>query len=63
MKIIFLLFVCVFLIGCGFVVREDQQLKTVGIRDSQARETIALIEKQPEDQKIRVWPLRQKFEE
>lgn len=63
MKKISFLFLCGLLVGCGFVVRDEQQLKTVGIKDSQARETIDLIDRQPEERKVRVWPLRQKDEE
>jgi len=56
MKRIGILFLLFALMGCSLIVREEQDIKAIGIGDREAKEAVDLADKKDEDQKIKIWP-------
>ncbi len=59
MKITLVILLSAILIsGCSFVIREDTQLRTIGVDEQSAKEVLRSVDQMPEDQKTKIWPRR-----
>ncbi|MDP8266628.1 MAG: hypothetical protein P9M07_06760 [Candidatus Aceula meridiana] len=54
--ILFLVFSLTALTGCGLIVKEDQDIRTIGVREPEAKETLAFVDKKADDEKMKIWP-------
>jgi hypothetical protein len=63
MKKVFILFLAVLLSSCGFIMKDGETVKAIGIKDRETKETLEFVDKKPEEEKTKVWPLGKPIEE
>ena len=63
MKNLFFFFLVLILSSCSFIMKDGEKVKAVGIKDRETRETLEFVDKKPEDEKTKIWPLGKPKEE
>ncbi len=58
-NIIIVLLLSILISGCSVILREDKDIRAIGLKEERAQEVLKVMDKTSEEQKTQIWPRRQ----